>query len=304
METNGKPRKGFGFVVCLVLTLLVGMQRESAAARLHPIALVHPVIVESTLFLYPTDAPDKAGTGFIIARPDTYNYAHPEQHDFDRFAEDRWRLWLVTAAHVVPNEPQRTMTVETNLADPQGGKRQWTVPVSVWYKHPQHPTDPTITNAYDVAITPVGIPAAEWHTVSPFSWPADRHLSRESMRRYGIVEGDELYTIGFPEKWGSGRRNSPLVRHGIIAQCRPYLYRENDEILIDSPIWGGNSGGPVITRPATFALPGTQRYTKASLLGMVTGVGTVSGLPAGIGVVVPAETINRTIDMFLHQSQG
>ena len=141
-------------------------------------------------------------------------------------------------------------------------------------------------------------------------------MSRQSMRNHGISEGNGLYIMGFPLGRGRGSRNAPMMRHGIIAQIQPYLRGENNWIIIDSTIWGGNSGGPVVTQPTMLAVTGTKAYSKASLIGMV--IGTTEGpvriinsedskmdqgivLPAGFGFVVPAETINRTIDYFIEK---
>ena len=270
-------------------------------------ALIHPVLVASTLFLHtspPIEGKYAVGTGFMMARPDTYNYVSPEAHDFKRAVEDRWRVWIVTAAHNVPDDAHMSVVVETNLSSPAGGKARWAIPAGKWFKHPKHPKHPDDPKEYDVAITPALTQAPQWNEMEPTYWLAHWHLSRESMNRHGIVEGDKVYIMGFPLQWGTGRRNNPIVRHGIIAQVQPYLRGEGNRILIDGAIWGGNSGGPVATEPAALALKGTQAYTKTSLVGMVVATNVGKGLPAGIGIVVPTEIINQTIDLYLRQESA
>ena len=178
----------------------------------------------------------------------------------------------------------------------------WNIKSSLWTKHPKWTED---NGAYDIAIVPAPTDHENWKDAEPAYWPAHWHLSRARMKRSGIVEGDELYMVGFPLGWGCGERNEPLVRQGILSQCQAYLRGESEVILIDGAVWFGNSGGPVITKPAATALRGTQRYTKSSLLGMIgamnlskkTSTGTPAGIPAGIGVVIPTQTINETIDI-------
>jgi hypothetical protein len=40
--------------------------------------------------------------------------------------------------------------------------------------------------------------------------------------------------------------------------------------MIDSFVFPGNSGGPVILRPDLFAIQGTKSHTSAALIGVVT----------------------------------
>ena len=263
-------------------------------------AMIPPTLVAGTLFLTtfsPANDKPTIGTGFMVARPDTYNYTHPEQHTIKQ-SEGGWAIWIVTAAHNVPDDVRGNVVIETNL--PKKGKTSWSVPASEWLKHPQHPRTPGKTNEYDVAVTPPTKQQAPWWIdADPAAWSASMHLSRASMNRHGIVEGDGVFAIGFPSQVGTGvQQNNPIVRRGIIAQVQPYLQGHGDGILIDGAIWGGNSGGPVITQPAVIALEGTKAYSKASLLGMVTGI-IHNEYNLNIGMVVPAETINQTIDLFI-----
>jgi hypothetical protein len=64
-------------------------------------------------------------------------------------------------------------------------------------------------------------------------------------------------------------RNFVLVKQGVIARIRDALTGHSKEFLVDTSIFPGNSGGPVITRPEMVAIQGTQPYPKASLIGVV-----------------------------------
>ena len=249
----------------------------------------------------------------MVVRPDVYNYEDPEEHDYANAVKDGWRVWVVTCAHVVAAAAgDELITMETNLSGQSGQKIPWRMPASRWMKHPKWRRGDETTRRYDVAVAPVPTSHERWDETEPVFWPAHSHLSRASMKKHGIVEGDEIYMVGFPLWLGYGERNNPLVRHGIIAQSQPYLKGESGVILVDGAVWFGNSGGPVVTKPAVVALEGTKSYNKSSLLGMIsatnlspkTPVGTPAGVPAGIGIVVPTSTINETIDILIARQKA
>jgi S1-C subfamily serine protease len=60
------------------------------------------------------------------------------------------------------------------------------------------------------------------------------------------------------------------VRSGCIARIRDALAASSKELLIDAPIFPGNSGGPVVTKPEEVAIQGTKAVGSAYLIGMVT----------------------------------
>ena len=108
---------------------------------------------------------------------------------------------------------------------------------------------------------------------------------------------DELLVLGFPVGFYEGVKNWPTVRHGLVAQIQPYLTGTARTFLIDGSVFGGNSGGPVVTDTTT------QRPTN-SLIGMVSGcrLDPSNGQNADLGVVVPLDTINETIEMAFSDS--
>jgi hypothetical protein len=67
-----------------------------------------------------------------------------------------------------------------------------------------------------------------------------------------IPVGDEIYTFGYPSSIGLQAapqidQSRPLVRRGIVASKDP-----NRRILVlDSPVFKGNSGGPIVERNQT-----------------------------------------------------
>jgi len=97
-----------------------------------------------------------------------------------------------------------------------------------------------------------------------------------------ILLGSDVVIVGYPLSLGIGPTplfniNKPLLRKGIIAG----KYEENKRLIIDAPVYYGNSGGPV------FSLDNTNR-----LIGIVTDLIPFEGdawFNSGYAVAVPVE---------------
>ena len=78
-----------------------------------------------------------------------------------------------------------------------------------------------------------------------------------------VSEGDGVFVLGYPLGAMSRGRQRAIARAGIIARnCDAYESVPND-LLIDAHIFGGNSGGPVITRREFSHIQGSQATTFA-----------------------------------------
>ena len=117
-------------------------------------------------------------------------------------------------------------------------------------------------------------------------------------------EGDEVFIVGFPCGFYEDVKNYPTVRQGVLAQIQPYLKGTAQTFLIDGSVFGGHSGGPVITKPQATSIKGTHQFTKNALVGMVTGtqLDPATEENADLGIVVPLDTINDTIEMAFSDS--
>lgn len=120
--------------------------------------------------------------------------------------------------------------------------------------------------------------------------------------------------LGFPMGIVDGETQEyVIVRQGVIARIRNTL--ESSVItpfLIDSFIFPGNSGGPVILRPELGSIQGAKpAINEAYLLGIVKGyvpyidvaVSAQTKRPrvtfeenSGLAEVIPADAIQETID--------
>jgi hypothetical protein len=83
-----------------------------------------------------------------------------------------------------------------------------------------------------------------------------------------IVEGDEIFFLGFPLGIMSEKKVSPLVRGGIVS-----LKREDQTFLIDAAVFPGNSGSPVFLKPSIidFKTKHIGTETAAEFLGIISG---------------------------------
>lgn len=124
------------------------------------------------------------------------------------------------------------------------------------------------------------------------------------MKVKSISEGDFIYTLGFPMGMDSINKKSPIVRTGCIARIDDLYNNESDQFLLDTFIFPGNSGSPVILKP--------ESNVQARLIGIVDGYidykeelftekGVLRGTSvqnAGLAKVYPVDFINQTITAY------
>ena len=65
-------------------------------------------------------------------------------------------------------------------------------------------------------------------------------------------------TFGFPMGQVGKERNYTIVRHGSLARVRDAIVGSSESFLVDTLIFPGNSGGPVVIRPEALAVGGTK----------------------------------------------
>ena len=167
-----------------------------------------------------------------------------------------------------------------------------------WSTHP----DPKV----DVAVAAFHLASEEEFR----SWfLSNKHVYfREGLKKVGFMEGDEVYTLGFPLGLTGDQRNYVIVRQGVVSRIRDWYDGRFDSFLIDAFVYPGNSGGPVIAKPTMFSYTETRAHPK--LIGMVSGyvpyqdfarsdqtgqVVSVSTENSGLAEVVPIDKIDETI---------
>lgn len=237
-------------------------------------------------------------TGFL--------YSHPlRKRPYDR--EQHFEVFLVTNRHVVEgsdvivarfnrplNSPSQILSIASKAED---GSAQWTT----------HPRDA------DVAVIPIYIEILEQYGIEVEVFRgSEEAISREEARQL-ISEGDGVFVLGFPMGLAGEERNYTIVRHGTIARIQDW-FQGSPDILIDSFIFPGNSGGPVVTKPEQIRIIDTESIMSSLLIGMVSSyiyyeevaISEQTGQRrmvfqenSGLAVVIPIDVIQETVDRAL-----
>ena len=197
------------------------------------------------------------GTGFLYGDFVEANHANPK--------EKKYKIFLVTNKHVIqshtavflrfnPQNGQSATDFKANLVD--ADKNQ------IWTGHPDENIDVAVFQINIAAIQKAGMIHAY------FKSDSDAMLTLE-MKKEQVCEGDFLYVLGFPMGLMPTDRQHVLVRSGIIARIRDLFEERNSSFTIDSFVFPGNSGGPVVYKPETVSIQGTSATRRAALIGIV-----------------------------------
>ena len=161
-------------------------------------------LVASTFMI---DGSNSGGTGFLVVRPDVYDYANPEDHDWGD-SVGAWRVWYVTCAHVVDHIAaiDDRITVRMNEKGSESGVTTIKIPDTHWTRHPKwkplwHGTYQraySIEDAeYDVAVAIAPTHYEKWDELFQGAWPAHWQLTKGLIEQYRLYEGNEIFTVGF-----------------------------------------------------------------------------------------------------------
>jgi S1-C subfamily serine protease len=180
---------------------------------------------------------------------------------------DMFHTYLITNKHVFDGRP--AVTIRFNpIADEAA--REFPMKLrdvdgkSIWQGHP----DPAV----DVAVMPFFFNQARKAGLAVNFFESTRHaLTCGQMDAAGVSEGDPVFVLGFPMALVGEKRNAVVVRGGSIARIRDTLQGSSPTFWVDSFVFPGNSGGPVVTAPADVAITGTKALGFADLIGVVAG---------------------------------
>lgn len=108
------------------------------------------------------------------------------------------------------------------------------------------------------------------------------------------------------------RRATVIARNGCIARIQDLIAGSELTFLVDSFVFPGNSGGPVLLKPEVASVAGTTANNRALVIGVVSGylpyedvaVSAQTGRPrvvfsenSGLVEVYPMEFVTETIDV-------
>ena len=266
-------------------------------------SLIHPFFFDTVVALGvpgPDGTVKFTATGFLIGHPVGNN---------NRGKQEYW-VFLVTNRHVVANKTQFMI----RLNAPMGASPE-TYPLPVgrspeaghWTFHP----DPSV----DVAVLVIDAIGGPLKEISLSFVQEDVHAtSLEELKQSEFSEGNEVFVLGFPLGLAGQERNYVIVRQGMVARIRDWYVGDANIFLIDSSIFPGNSGGPVIAKPVLWSSNNRPRFTQPKLIGMVSAylpytdiawslqsepprMKMVAEENSGLAEVVPIDAIQETISI-------
>lgn len=132
-----------------------------------------------------------------------------------------------------------------------------------WLTHPN--------KGVDIALLNVNPQVLAQHGIDYVFFSEEMFAYQRNFIRLGISVGDDVFALGFPMGFAGITQNFPYAKIGIISRFDRELLRSKKAFLIDSSIFPGNSGGPVILRPTTTSLGNTKAVSSVYLLGAITG---------------------------------
>lgn len=229
------------------------------------------------------------------------------------------RIFLVTAAHCIFNifstnttelinsraiissfnvkgdpSTKYSLLLDLNRLKQQGLiKRHATHDLAaIWLATMKHPfTNETVVNVPVDGVQGLVPPKAFWET-----WPPDSLCTMTN-----VSDGAEVYILGYPvELFQNGSKlpvavdfDSPLIRKGIVSQKN----QKTGKLIIDSGVYGGNSGGPVLVvdHPAlgvtSFKIAGliTQFVPYETRVAPEAGITNSDMVNSGYGVAEPID---------------
>ncbi len=245
-------------------------------------------------------------TGFLYGYPAGKN---------EKGQEAYW-VFLVTNRHVI--EGATDILVRFNAQASQDPKTQ-RIPIKCpdgtarWTVHPNFDVDVAVLliDEFLSQIEKSGIKMS-------FICEGIHTTTLDEMRNSEFGEGNEVFVLGFPLGMAGITQNYVIVRQGIVARIRDWYCKDTKSFLIDSLIFPGNSGGPVISKPV-FASYGNKPGIDSKLIGMVSGylpykdvaLSSQTGRPkilfeenSGLATVVPIDTIQETVLVAVEKYMG
>jgi len=133
---------------------------------------------------------------------------------------------------------------------------------TTWHSHPNQSIDLAILRINPQFLHSQGMRFAFFQD--------DLHAAmRDKLKDGGLAEGDPVFVLGFPMGQVGSHRLYAICRQGVIARCRDWLDGKGQELLVDSSVFPGNSGGPVVSTIYIAGIDGTKTRDRSELLGVV-----------------------------------
>jgi len=217
----------------------------------------------------------------------------------------QYRVYLVSNRHVFKGQQQLVLRFNPQIG---GRAKEYELPLfekgkELWVA----PADDEL----DVAVQPINFDLLQRDGIQVGFFRSDEMAADLSkVRELGITEGDGAFVLGFPLSLVGGERNFVIVRQATIARIRDAIAGVSKEFMLDTLIFPGNSGGPVVLRPEATFIDGTKPQKLSLLVGLVSSFRTYqdvavskhTGRPrvvfeenAGLASVIPIDAVRIAI---------
>jgi hypothetical protein len=197
------------------------------------------------------------GTGFLFGYNDV-----KEESD-----EGEYYVHLITNKHVVGGRKEIYL-----LFNPEGDEAAKKYKIDLYENgvpiYKSHPDEKVDVSAVPLSMDYYRQLQADQVNLTAFRYDKDSYTIAE-MKSLGVTEGDGVFTLGFPLGLVGESRNYTILRMGAIARINDLLEGSSTDFIIDSLVFPGNSGGPVVLKPEIMFIKGSQHNTQSRLIGMV-----------------------------------
>jgi len=204
----------------------------------------------------------KESNGAWVTEASGFFYGYLVQDDPDP-TKRRYQVFLITNWHVIDNHTVVSIRLNPKKAIDQG---------QIFDMPPI--ADGRSTWFFDKNIDLAGA-SVNWQFLRDKGIDVDCMTSdtnaadTKKMEEIGVSAGDGIFVIGFPMNLAGQQRNYAIVRPGAIARVNDLIASAASTLLIDSHVFPGNSGGPVILQPSIISIGETKHSNVAYLLGVV-----------------------------------
>ena len=193
-------------------------------------------------------------------------------------------FYVVTCAHIFKDMPSNAQTA-VRFNTPTGLLNMIAV-----YK------DWATYTADDIAVLRLDETFLQEQGGEIWPWNQEHMVTRENAGENDIIEGREVFILGYPIGWRPAALDYPIVRGGMIGQIRGWIDGHHSSILVSGTVFQGNSGSPVLLYPQQQP-QSSPESPEVHLLGMISNYKLApSGENSGIADVVPIDTIYGYIE--------
>jgi hypothetical protein len=228
------------------------------AALLGHAAVIPPLFINSVVAIGHNEQ-TPGGPATWVTEASGFLYGYLVQDDPDPLKRG-YDVYLITNRHVIQNHAVVFIRLNPKQQSDQG--QVFNAPAINWFTH----KDPTV----DIAAARINWQLLLDRGIDVDFMASDTHsVDTKRMKDIGVSAGDGIFVLGFPMNLAGQQRNYVIVRPGAIARVSDLMESAVPVLLIDSHVFPGNSGGPVILAPSPYAINGTKKNNTAYLLGAV-----------------------------------